>query len=106
MAKSKIEKSLYDGIEKVREVTEYDQEMISRYVKFKQNLDEFDKDIAENGVMITVINSTQEYRKVNPAVTEKEKINTAMNAIFRTLGLDAKSLAEQGNNSSQGGGLL
>lgn len=106
MAKSKFEKSLYDGIEKVREVTEYDQEMISRYVKFKQNLDEFDKDIAENGVMITVINSTQEYRKVNPAVTEKEKINTAMNAILRTLGLDAKSLAEQGNNSSRGGGLL
>lgn len=106
MAKSKLEKSLFDGISRVREVTAYDQELIARYVNFKQNLEDFDDDIAKNGVMVEVVNGGQAFHKVNPAVTEKQKINTAMNAILKVLGLDAKSLMEQGVNESKGGGLL
>ncbi|MCW0953255.1 P27 family phage terminase small subunit [Weissella ceti] len=89
-----MESSLSAGIRAVRTITAYEEDLIKRYGQFNEDLIALDDEIKKNGVMIDVVGGNEIYRKVNPAVTEKQKINTAMNNILKTLGLDAKSVLD------------
>lgn len=89
-----VETSLFECISAVRTITAYEEDLIKRYGQFFDDLSALDKDVRKNGVMIDVVGGKEIYHKVNPAVTEKQKINTAMNAILKTLGLDAKSVLD------------
>lgn len=89
-----VETSLFECISAVRKITAYEEDLIKRYSQFWEDMNALDKEIKDNGVMIDVVGGKEIYRKVNPAVTEKQKINTAMNAILKTLGLDAKSILD------------
>ena len=108
MAWSKLEKSLRDGISKNRPLTPYDEDIIRRYMQFHRDLKQFDEETEKNGVMIDVKNGEDVFRKVNPAVAEKQRLSKSMNDLLKIMGLDAKSLQDYSNedDADDGEGLL
>ncbi|QDZ69513.1 P27 family phage terminase small subunit [Pediococcus pentosaceus] len=54
------------------------QEKISRYLDLKKIYKKLGEAIKADGVRIIVENGKQKYKKINPAVQEKQKINSQM----------------------------
>lgn len=106
MGRSKLEKSLIDAVSANHEITEYELELVQKYGDLGRIWDDLSADIKATGVMIDVASGNNVYHKVNPAVTEKQRISSTMNAILRTLGIDAKGINESGKNQTMGGGLI
>ncbi|MEF2965045.1 P27 family phage terminase small subunit [Paenibacillus sp. M1] len=63
-------------------------EKVERYVNLVEIYYQLDKAIKDHGIMITTINGSQEFTKPNPAIAEKNKINTSLIALGKDLGLD------------------
>ena len=105
MGRSKLEKSLIDAVSANHEITEYELELVQKYGDLGRIWDDLSADIKATGVMIDVPSGDNVYHKVNPAVTEKQRISSTMNAILRTLGIDAKGLSENSKTNKMGGGL-
>lgn len=105
MALSKLEKSLIEAVEATRELSQYERELVSKYVELGRIWERLGDDIDENGVMIDVTNGGNTYHKINPAVQERGKVLTSMNSILKTLGIDAKGLNDN-PPVKKGGGLL
>lgn len=65
-------------------------EKVERYINLVTIYYKLDKSINDLGTMITTINGSQQFTKPNPAIAEKNKINTSLIALGKDLGLDAK----------------
>lgn len=63
-------------------------EKIDRYVNLVGIYYMLDKAIEEHGVMITTENGSQKFTKPNPAIAEKNKVNSSLIALGKDLGLD------------------
>lgn len=69
--------------------TPINNEKIERYINLLNIFYDLDQSIEDNGVMLLTINGSQEFTKVNPAIAEKNKINTQLLNIEKSFGLDA-----------------
>jgi phage terminase small subunit len=58
-------------------------ERVRRYIKLRALFDKLDKAIREHGEVILVKNGKQNFVKINPAIQEKEKINSQLMALER-----------------------
>ena len=80
LTKSKVEKFLLENSDPEDFIQ---QEKIRRYVNLRILFDKLDAAIREYDAVIEVKNGKQSYIKINPAVTEKEKINVQLLALER-----------------------
>ncbi|HCD5889879.1 TPA: P27 family phage terminase small subunit [Staphylococcus aureus] len=74
--------------------TPINNEKIERYINLLNIFYNLDKSIEENGVMLVTINATQEFTKVNPAIAEKNKINTQLLNIEKSFDLNVPILVD------------
>lgn len=56
----------------------FQQEKINRYLDLRKLYNKLNKSIKSDGTVISVENGSQKFVKVNPAITEKEKLNTQL----------------------------
>ncbi|MCR8983217.1 P27 family phage terminase small subunit [Brevibacillus laterosporus] len=63
-------------------------EKVDRYINLVEIYYSLDDAIKDYGIMITTINGSQEFTKPNPAIAEKNKINSSLIALGKDLGLD------------------
>ncbi|OAB48469.1 P27 family phage terminase small subunit [Paenibacillus antarcticus] len=63
-------------------------EKIDRYINLVEIYYSLDGAIKDHGIMITTINGSQEFTKPNPAIAEKNKVNSSLIALGKDLGLD------------------
>jgi hypothetical protein len=89
------------------------QEKISRYLDLKKLYKKLGTAIQKDGATITVENGNQKFTKVNPAIPEKEKLNTQLlnleNEIFKTIKLTQNTIENHAQNapsSNSKGGLV
>ncbi|WP_461240659.1 P27 family phage terminase small subunit [Paucilactobacillus sp. N302-9] len=54
------------------------QKKIERYIDLEKLYRKLDKTLNTDGVAIVVENSTQKFVKINPAITEKQRLNTQL----------------------------
>jgi phage terminase small subunit len=62
-------------------------EKVERYLNLVGIYYKLDESIDEHGVMITIINGSQQFTKPNPAIAEKNKVNSSLIALGKDLGL-------------------
>ncbi|WP_063697065.1 P27 family phage terminase small subunit [Pediococcus inopinatus] len=93
MTVSKLEKYLNDNSDKNNV---FQQEKIARYKNLRKLFNELDKSIKANGATITVINGAQKYTKVNPAIAEKEKLNSQLLTLEKEIQMSIR-IYENGN---------
>lgn len=89
------------------------QEKISRYLDLKKLYKKLGTAIQKDGATITVENGNQKFTKVNPAIPEKEKLNTQLlnleNEIFKTIKSTENTIENHAQNapsSNSKGGLV
>ncbi|NMO97458.1 P27 family phage terminase small subunit [Paenibacillus lemnae] len=73
-------------------------EKVDRYINLVRSYYLLDAAIEEHGVMITTENGAQRFTKPNPAIAEKNKVNSSLIALGKDLGLD--TLVERGSRST------
>lgn len=66
----------------------FEVEKVERYCNFVDILEELQKGIEEEGVLVTTVNATQEFIKANPALGEMQKINAQLLNIEKSFGFD------------------
>lgn len=64
------------------------QEKVKRYMNLLMIFYELDNDIEERGAMVVTENGAQSFVKANPAISEKNKINSSLIALSKDLGLN------------------
>lgn len=64
-------------------------EKVERYLNLVGIYYKLDESIEEHGVTITIINGSQQFTKPNPAIAEKNKVNSSLIALGKDLGLAA-----------------
>ncbi|PFB74792.1 terminase [Bacillus anthracis] len=83
--KAKVKNELLNRINKEDSIQV---EKIERYLNLLELYYKLDEAIEEFGTMITTVNGSQKFTKPNPAIAEKNKINSSLIALGRDLGLD------------------
>ncbi|EMC0274958.1 terminase [Staphylococcus delphini] len=83
--KAKIKKYLLNKIDSTNPVQV---EKVDRYLNLLSIFYELDKEIESKGLMVETVNASQSFLKPNPAITEKNKVNTSLLAIEKSLGLN------------------
>lgn len=63
-------------------------EKVDRYINLVKIYYMLDVAIEKYGVMITTENGSQKFTKPNPAIAEKNKVNSSLIALGKDLGLD------------------
>lgn len=63
-------------------------EKVDRYMNLVELYYQLDDAINDLGIMIKTVNGAQEFTKPNPAIAEKNKINSSLIALGKDLGLD------------------
>lgn len=63
-------------------------EKVDRYINLLELYYKLDESIEDLGTMITTENGSQRFTKPNPAIAEKNKINSSLIALGKDLGLD------------------
>ncbi|WP_146550981.1 P27 family phage terminase small subunit [Rummeliibacillus sp. SL167] len=63
-------------------------EKVERYMNLLKLYYKLDKSIRDLGVVITTQNGAQVFSKINPAISEKNKINSSLIALSKDLGLE------------------
>lgn len=63
-------------------------EKVDRYMNLVELYYQLDDAINDLGIMITTVNGSQEFTKPNPAIAEKNKINSSLIALGKDLGID------------------
>ncbi len=78
-------------------------EKVSRYINLVKIYYMLDEAIDEHGVMITTENGSQKFTKPNPAIAEKNKVNSSLIALGKDLGLDVPALppGDTGDSKSE-----
>ncbi|EUJ33529.1 hypothetical protein MFLO_02488 [Listeria floridensis FSL S10-1187] len=82
MDADKIKKELLKKVDKKSDVGK---EKVDRYINLLKIFYMLDESIEKKGVMVETINATQVFLKPNPAIAEKNKINTSLIALGRDL---------------------
>ncbi|WP_262344378.1 P27 family phage terminase small subunit [Lactiplantibacillus plantarum] len=62
-----------------------EKEKVDRYISLLDAFYQLDESIQQHGVMVKIENGKQIYWKTNPAVSEKNRINSALIRLKRTL---------------------
>lgn len=75
-------------LKRVDEKSEVNIEKVERYVNLVSIYYKLDKSIKDDGVMITIENGSQKFTKPNPAIAEKNKVNSSLIALGKDLGID------------------
>lgn len=70
-------------------------EKIDRYMNLLSIFYDLDQEIDEHGRLVVTENASQRFLKPNPAVNEKNKINSSLLSIEKSLGLDKVELEEE-----------
>lgn len=83
--KAKIKKYLLNKIDSNNPVQV---EKVDRYLNLLTIFYKLDKEIESKGLMVETVNASQIFLKPNPAITEKNKVNTSLLAIEKSLGLN------------------
>ena len=86
--KAKIKNYLLEKIEKDNPVQV---EKVERYLNLLTIFYDLDKDIKAKGLMVETINASQTFLKPNPAIAEKNKVNTSLISIEKSLGLNKQN---------------
>lgn len=76
-------------------------EKVERYINLVEIYYKLDKAIKDHGIMITTINGSQEFTKPNPAIAEKNKINSSLIALGKDLGIDTPAPAPKSSEDSK-----
>jgi len=63
-------------------------EKVERYINLLKIFYSLDKDIKEYSTSVFTENSTQSFLKTNPAIAEKNKVNSSLLALEKSLGLE------------------
>ncbi len=63
-------------------------EKVDRYMNLVNIFYLLDKTIKKDGVMVTTENGAQKFTKPNPAIAEKNKVNSSLIALGKDLGLE------------------
>jgi Phage terminase, small subunit. len=77
----KLEKELTEKIDNTSHMLK---EKVTRYINLVKLYYELDKFIEEEGSVVITENGSQRFLKVNPAIQEKNKINTQILAIEKS----------------------
>lgn len=85
MDKSKIKNEL---LKKIDENDAVQIEKVERYLNLLSLYYQLDESIKTLGTMITTINGSQKFTKPNPAIAEKNKINSSLIALSKDMGID------------------
>ncbi|MBG9502200.1 terminase [Bacillus thuringiensis] len=80
--KAKVKRELLNRIDEENSI------QVERYLNLLELYYQLDEAIEEFGTMITTINGSQKFTKPNPAIAEKNKINSSLIALGKDLGLD------------------
>nr|WP_144940203.1 P27 family phage terminase small subunit [Paenibacillus sp. 32O-W] len=67
-------------------------EKVERYINLVEIYYMLDETIEEYGVMVTTENGAQKFTKPNPAIAEKNKVNSSLIALGKDMGLDVPVL--------------
>ncbi|BAW91101.1 P27 family phage terminase small subunit [Staphylococcus caprae] len=86
--KAKIKNYLLEKIEKDNPVQV---EKVERYLNLLTIFYDLDKDIKAKGLMVETVNASQTFLKPNPAIAEKNKVNTSLISIEKSLGLNKQN---------------
>lgn len=86
--KVKIKNYLLEKIEKDNPVQV---EKVERYLNLLTIFYDLDKDIKAKGLMVETVNASQTFLKPNPAIAEKNKVNTSLISIEKSLGLNKQN---------------
>lgn len=89
--KSKIKTYLLSKIDKDNLVQ---LEKVERYLNLLDLFYKLDEDIKKNGLMVETQNASQSFLKLNPAIAEKNKINTSLLAIEKSFDFEKKEIEE------------
>ncbi|MDB8860113.1 P27 family phage terminase small subunit [Pediococcus acidilactici] len=89
------------------------QEKIHRYLDLKKLYKKLGTAIKRDGATITVANGSQQFTKVNPAIPEKEKLNTQLlnleAEILKSIQVAQNTIEKSAQNAPSGeskGGLV
>ncbi|MCI2773422.1 P27 family phage terminase small subunit [Staphylococcus petrasii] len=63
-------------------------EKVERYLNLLSIFYDLDKEIKAKGLMVETVNASQNFVKPNPAIAEKNKVNTSLLALEKSLGLN------------------
>lgn len=77
----KLEKEL---LSKIDTGSQKELEKVNRYINLIKIFYELDKSIEEDGAMVLTENGAQKFLKPNPAIQEKNRINTQLLSIERS----------------------
>ena len=77
----KLEKEL---LSKIDSGSQKELEKVNRYINLIKIFYELDKSIEEDGAMVLTENGAQKFLKPNPAIQEKNRINTQLLSIERS----------------------
>lgn len=94
--KKAIEQYLLDQIEKDNPVQV---EKVQRYLNLLDIFYKLDKDIKEHGTLVETKNASQTFLKPNPAVAEKNKINSSLLSIEKSFGFEKVEIEESPTSS-------
>ena len=86
--KAKIKNYLLEKIEKDNPVQV---EKVERYLNLLTIFYDLDKDIKAKGLMVETVNASQTFLEPNPAIAEKNKVNTSLISIEKSLGLNKQN---------------
>lgn len=86
--KAKIKNYLLEKIEKDNPIQV---EKVERYLNLLTIFYDLDKDIKAKGLMVETVNASQTFLKPNPAIAEKNKVNTSLISIEKSLGLNKQN---------------
>ncbi|PDF82657.1 P27 family phage terminase small subunit, partial [Listeria monocytogenes] len=77
----KLEKEL---LSKVDTTSQKELEKVNRYINLIRIYYELDKSIETDGAVVVTENGSQKFTKTNPAIQEKNRINTSLLSIERS----------------------
>jgi len=76
-------------MKKIDKKSKVQTEKVDRYINLVEIYYMLDLTIKQDGVMITTENGSQKFTKPNPAIAEKNKVNSSLIALGKDLGLSA-----------------
>lgn len=88
MDEKKLKAVKNELLKRIDRKSKVQREKVERYLNLVRLFYMLDEAIEKHGVMITTINGSQQFTKPNPAIAEKNKINTSLIALGKDLGLD------------------
>ncbi|WCR29726.1 P27 family phage terminase small subunit [Paenibacillus thiaminolyticus] len=99
MDEKKIKALKNELLKRIDKKSKVQLEKVDRYINLVEIYYSLDDAIRDYGIMITTINGSQEFTKPNPAIAEKNKINSSLIALGKDLGLDVPSVPSGADNS-------